>query len=182
MKTIKIKRKKGSIFPMRTIDLFSIIATILVLATFFTGKTTFVSFFHDITLQNFLITLGKTISIYAVMVGIVVLSTFFLLVDFVLLIGGFTFPLTHFLWCNVFNFVVLDWWWYSSLPENIFLAVLVLFFIFNFEAETKNNIISCFYRRFGKKMKWGSLALVNIVGKYTDGLYIGLFIIKRKDL
>jgi len=180
--SMRLTKKKDTLFSKRIIDLWGILTVILAFAAFLTGKTDIKSFFQDITLLNFLETLVKTIAAYGVTLAVITFS-FFIVVDLILLVFGLKFPIAYFLWTYVFGTVVMTWWWDSSLAENIFLSIVTLYFISSYDIETEKRIFSFFYKKVGEKYNGFSVGLLlNDMRRETEGVYIGLLIVRHKNL
>ena len=132
------KKKTDSLFSKKITDFWGLITVILSLAIFFTGKTDAHSFFEGITLSNFLFTVFKTIIAYVITIILIVFS-FLIVFDFLLLIFGLIFPIANFLWGKTFNDIVINWWWQDSQSQNIFLSVLLLYFLSSYENTIKSK-------------------------------------------
>lgn len=178
---MKLTKKKDTLFSKRIIDFWGILTVILAFAAFLTGKTDIRSFFQDITFLNFLETFGKTVIAYGVTLTVISFS-FLIIIDFILLIFGLKFPIAYFLWTYVFGSVVMSWWWDNSLPENIFLSIVSLYFLSSYDIETEKRIFSFFYKKVGEKYHGFSIGLLlNDMRSGAEGLYIGLLIVRHKN-
>lgn len=174
-----LKKKTDSLFSKKITDFWGLITVVLALAAFFTGKTDVHSFFEGITLSNFLFTVLKTLSAYVIIIVLVIFS-FLVVFDFLLLIFGITFPIANFLWSQTFNNIVADWWWQESLSQNIFLSVLLLYFLSSYDIKIKNKTYSLFYKKDGTKLDSFSFGILSQTYTESEGLHIG-FIIIQKD-
>ena len=175
-----IKKKKDTLFSKKITDFWGLVTLVLALAAFFTGKTDIKSFFHDVTLLNFITTFGKTILIYALCITLIV-SSLFIIFDFILLIFGLKFPIAKFLWSSTFISIVINWWWNESLSENIFLSVLLMYVLSSYDIETKTRIYSLFYKKIGKKLDGFSMGIgFSPIRHKGEGIHIGLIVIQNK--
>lgn len=177
-----LKKKTDSLFSKKITDFWGLITIILALAAFFTGKTDAHSFFEGITLSNFLFTLLKSITAYVITILLIVFS-FLMVFDFLLLIFGITFPIANFLWNKTFNNTVVNWWWQDSLSQNIFLSVLLLYFLSSYEIKIKKKTYSLFYKKVGTKLDSFSLGIFSQTYTKSEGIHIGFIIIQKdKDI
>ena len=172
-----IKRKQQELMPKKVLETLGFVTIILALGIFLTGKTDIKSFFAHVTLWNFLLTMGQTIIAYVLFPTIVILSVF-IIFDFPLLLFGLTFPITHFLWSIL-------WWWKSSLSDNLFLSIVLIYLISRYQIEFKKFRISIFYISAPKGWYHGINVTAFFIkrlqdnAEYKNCLTIGLVIIEK---
>lgn len=174
------KKKQDQLFTKKITDFWAFFTVIIALAAFFTGKTDLNSFFEGITLINFLVTFLKTVAAYTVTLTVIIMSAL-IIIDIPLLIFGFKFPIAIFLYGNIFSSVVINWWWNDSMSQNIFLSVMIIYFLANYDIVTKKNIYSLIYKKVGNHFSGFSLSVIIRQRRKLEGIHIGLLIIQKNE-